>query len=360
MPHAPLSHRPFDGFSDDAVDRFLAGESTPEEQERFRAYLTRYVGDVAWTELFVADEQRFASDVTTGNARARLEARSRVLGGDKSVRKAMVVRGATEYGEGFKTRQWGIFKKQPLRAKGSYLMAGVFAACLLMVAAWQFGPLRQRGAQRTARSVYVTNPGERATVQLLDGTTVALDVASRLEVPADYQGGNHTVWLTGAAVFTVGHQRGAPFTVVAGGATARVLGTTFVVRHFSGDLGTTVAVKEGKVVVHDGARPSFVLTSGRQIVVGPRSPGEITGLLPGQFGFVTGTLTLGHVTLKEAIPELDRWYDVDIQLANPALGMKGITGEYAAGSVTELANILELALDVRVERHGRVLTLSLR
>ena len=47
--------------------------------------------------------------------------------------------------------------------------------------------------KQQAVSMYVTDQGERANIVLPDGNTVALNVASRLEVPADYLAGDHAL-----------------------------------------------------------------------------------------------------------------------------------------------------------------------
>ena len=179
-----------------------------------------------------------------------------------------------------------------------------------------------------------------------------LNVASRLEVPADYIAGDYTVHLTGEALFTVSHHEGAPFTVVAGKTAARVLGTSFTVRHYLTDTTAIVAVNEGKVAV--GAT---IVTARRLVEVGP------TGVLlrrpadPSLFSFTTGVLTIEDMPLSSAIVELSRWYDADIRLGAPALVTQRIRGQFAAGSLADLTSILELTFDVRVVRDGRVLTL---
>ena len=79
-----------------------------------------------------------------------------------------------------------------------------------------------------------------------------------------------------------------------------------------------------------------------------------------RFGFVAGVLLVNGLRLSEAIPELNRWYDVDIRVGNPRLAQRRLVGEYKAGSVAELQEILMGTFDVRVAREGRVLTLYAR
>lgn len=229
------------------------------------------------------------------------------------------------------------------------------AAVVIAVGLSALGWLRARPGGRAhlpATLTYTTGNAERATVSLPDGNTIMLAVASHVDVPTDYQSGNHTIHLTGAALFVVTHHAEQPLTVVTSAATTRVLGTSFVVRQYPTDPVTTVAVREGKVMVR-----SLVLTANQQVEIRPGIKGQPHTADPAQFSFASGVLTLHDVSLPVAIQELDRWYDADIRLGDPRLRAQGITGEYTAGSVADLANLLAMTFDVRIVRHGRVLTL---
>jgi ferric-dicitrate binding protein FerR (iron transport regulator) len=178
-----------------------------------------------------------------------------------------------------------------------------------------------------------------------------------LQVPADFAAGDRTVQLTGEALFTVAHHQGAPFTVIAGATTTRVLGTSFVVRRYATDTAATIAVREGKVMVGMAAMPSTVVTAAKQVSAGPHRIGRVRTAEAANFNFAQGVLTLNDVPLPNAIVELNRWYDTDIRLGDAQLATKGVTGDFAAGSLADLAELLEGSFNMRVVRVGRVLTL---
>ncbi|HXC26137.1 MAG TPA: FecR domain-containing protein [Gemmatimonadaceae bacterium] len=241
----------------------------------------------------------------------------------------------------------------PLHWRTWYTLAGIALTVLtIVVGLLQISPFRRGAYPGGPVSAYATENGERANITLPDGNTVALDVASRLEVPADYLAGNHTLRLSGEALFTIQHHAGTPVTVLAGQTITRVLGTSFMVRHYTTDSVTTVAVQEGKVTVG-----TTVVTGNQLIEVRRRGAANIRLATASQFSFATGTLILDDLDLPQAIPELDRWYDADIRLGDPALATRGVGGEFAAGSLADLTTYLEVALDVRVVRDGQVLTL---
>ncbi len=238
-----------------------------------------------------------------------------------------------------------------------YAAIGGALCVLAAIGGLQFGAKRAVTGKPNTVSTYATNNGERATVTLPDGSVVLLNVASRIQVPTNYSPENRTLYLSGEALFTVIHKAGAPFTVVAGPSTTRVLGTSFLVRHYSTDSVATIAVRDGKVAVD-----STVLTASQQVTVGwkitrPRvTPADTT-----QFSFASDVLTLNRTTLREAIPRLNRWYNADIRLSDPQFETRRISSEFAAGSLADLTTVLDATFDdIGVVRNGRILTLYWR
>jgi len=251
------------------------------------------------------------------------------------------------------TEGWG-FKAHPLPQTVWYTLTGLATAVAIFLVGWS-GGVHHTGHAPTSASTYTTARGERANVTLPDGSTVALDVASRLDVPADYMTGSHTVHLVGEALFTVSHRNSTPFAVVAGSTVARVLGTSFMVRHYATDSTAMVAVREGRVAVS-----STVIAANQLIEVSQNGAMRLAPADLSQFSFVTGVLTLHRTRLADAIPELNRWYNADIRLGDASLARQEINGKMNAGSLSNLTAILEGALDVRVVRDGRILTLLAR
>ena len=232
-----------------------------------------------------------------------------------------------------------------------YAASALAAAILLLLVGTRVATVHRGGRGAPGETVYATHNGQRAEITLPDGSTATLNVGSQLRVPVDFATGNRTVHLTGEALFGVIHRRGAPFTVVAGGTTARVLGTSFIVRHYATDTTTIVAVRDGKVAVY-----SHVLVARQEAVVG-RGGVQVGVVDSALFGFASGVLTLDDVPLRDAVVELDRWYDADIRIPKAALATRRIKGTFAGGSLADLSEALSFTFNVRVERTGRVLTL---
>jgi transmembrane sensor len=326
-----------------AVARYVSGEATPEERASLEACATadpafaQLLSEsfIGWTTAGVAPRQRDRQA-----AWASIEQRSAAISAPVDTRPR---------------KQNRLVEHHPRRTGWSALFGAMMMAAVI-VAGWRFGAVRMIAgltASESAYTTYVTANGERATITLPDGNTVALNVASRLQVPTNYDAGNHLVRLpVGEALFTVSHHTGTPFTVVAGTTTARVLGTNFLVRHYRTDTVATIAVADGKVAVGN-----TVVTAQQLVEVGRAGVLRMRPVDASSFTFATGVFTLEATRLSNAIPELDRWYDADIRLGDPTLAVKQIEGKVRAGSLSDLVELLEWTCEVRVVRNGRVLTL---
>ncbi len=235
-----------------------------------------------------------------------------------------------------------------------YVVAAGFALTLAFFAGWQLRPNQQINRPLNAiGSAYSTAAGQRATITLPDQSEVILNVSSRLETSADYAEGNRIVYLKGEAMFTVRHHGSAPFTVISENGRTEVLGTRFLVRRYSTDSVTTVVVRDGKVRVGG----STTLSAGQQGLIGDASRVSVQPAEMSRFSFTDGVLVLPEMRMVDALIKLNRWYDADIRLGAPVLESKTIGGEFTSGSLGDLVSFLELTLDVKVRRNGRVLTL---
>jgi transmembrane sensor len=243
----------------------------------------------------------------------------------------------------------------PMRWEWRPAAAAIVLGVTVMMIGWSAGVWHI--SRRVARSsvVYTTGNGERANIALPDGDTILLNVASRIEVPQDFGIRNRMVSLQGQADFRVAHQRGAPFTVEAGGTRTAVLGTEFEVRAYRGEP-VQLAVRTGRVMIR-----SVVLSAGDIATVAPnRVMVSHNQDLDTVLGFTHGQLVLNNVPLLEALPDLERWYNVKIQLRDPDVGAIPVHAVLTNGSIGDLMEALRVTLGLHVVWEGRTLTLDRR
>lgn len=250
----------------------------------------------------------------------------------------------------FDTRS--VVNSLPVPRYTAYTIGAFLASLILVFMGWTFAEMRHGVLSPTSLSTYTTGNGERATVTLPDGSSVTLNVGSKLQVPSNFASGNRTVTLSGQAFFSVISHSGAPFTVISGPSITRVLGTQFSVRHYEDDSSATVLVQDGKVSIG-----SETLVGGQAVSISSHGASPVRHADMNSLSFTKGVLILNNISLLDAIPDLNRWYNVEIRLGDKSFSNREVAGGFEAGSIFDLITVLELMYDARVVKDGRVLTL---
>jgi transmembrane sensor len=308
-----------------AVARHLAGEASPAESERARAWL--------------AQPGRAAADVDVEAALIRVKERFR----DANVIELRPVPSIPERQDHGRSRTW-------IRAAA----AAVIVASASLV--WQTSQ-RERPARlaATAQS-YETGVGETESVSLPDGSRVILAPRSRLTVAANYNQSDREVALDGEGWFEAKHDEERPFRVHAGEAVVRDIGTTFTVRHLGSDE-IVVAVTAGSVVLHASSkqeRDGVVLKAGDLGVLdrGGLTTRHAASVKEADTAFVAGRLVFEEANLDKVAAELARWYGVQLRIEDASIASHHVTASFNGEPVQEVLNVLGLALGARIELNG--------
>lgn len=175
---------------------------------------------------------------------------------------------------------------------------------------------------RTVTSV----PGQLGTMTLAEGTNVRLAPASALSIPQDFGPNLRAVKLEGAAAFTVAPNQPADFQVHTGNAVIVATGTAFTVRAYDDDPGTTIVVTEGTVNVRHDNRTDAV-QAGSALVV-PKS-GAAHAASQGERNAAdawrTGNIVIDNAPLATVLPELKRWYGLDVRVPDASLRARTVS-----------------------------------
>src|SRR5882724_7966691 len=111
-------------------------------------------------------------------------------------------------------------------------VAAIALVCIALPALWLLPK------NRTAQKAYaktVAKPSGHQVIILPDGTTVTLNLGTKLGYPAAFSGSTRDVYLTGEAYFEVKNNTSQPFLVHTGNFVTRVLGTTFNIKAYPDD-----------------------------------------------------------------------------------------------------------------------------
>lgn len=240
----------------------------------------------------------------------------------------------------------------------------LIAASLLVAAAvavWTLAPHPftepSRIAPIAARE-HVAPVGAPLSITLADGSRAVLAPGSRLTETDPAAPDGRSVTLEGRAYFDVLPDPARPFRVAAGGTVTRVLGTSFDVRAYAGTSATEVVVRSGRVAVRpaslseDGARPLAPgdrATLGADGSVAVESGVDVDALI----GWTTGALAFRGTPLRDVVPELEGWFDLQIRIADSGLGDRRITATFHGEPRDVVLGAVAELVDARVERNGR-------
>ena len=334
--------------------RYLSGEASAEEAARVEAWLAE--DPERWRELASlhdASADAALNEVAIRRAGAQVWARLRQDAGERP-----------ELGELERLRTGG---KARAFSFSSARWAGVFqiAAGLLIAAGAGTGFavwLRSRQpVHAPAERVAMTGAGERATVRLPDGTSVMLGVASRVRYPAAFAQRAREVSVEGEVYFDVVHDDQRPFVVRAGELVAKDLGTQFTVRLYPEDTAARVVVRQGRVAIRPAsAGAAEVVVAAGQLgrLAGNGVPSIEAADISRYFAWTHGRLVLDGVPLREALPQLGRWFDLEFRLADSRLGNIPLTVSLASQPTPATMQALAAALGLEETRHDRTITLQ--
>lgn len=174
------------------------------------------------------------------------------------------------------------------------------------------------------------------TTTLKDNSNVVLSARSRMEVSMGVQ---RQVKLMGEAYFEVKRDEQRPFTITTDDVLVTVLGTAFTVTAYDTSEFVLVRVRSGSVHV-EGGDEAVRLQAGEHVRYHrkrhileriPAPPAEVWGLRVLQFE---------DATLQQVIDQLQRIYDVRIDLRNPAIGNCKYTAEFDSETIGYILRVI--------------------
>lgn len=312
-----------DTIPDDVLDRYLSGEATRAERDRVEAW-----AGAGPERMAVLDALR-----STGPER------------DWDVDSAWrAVRGKIEADSGRPGSHTADTRRHGRRV--ALLRAAALAA--LLVSGWTVWRLMSVDTDAAAApgAPFVTAAAERDTVELPDGSAVIIAPSSRLVVTG-FDESERSLELSGEAYFSVVTDAGRPFRVRAGSSLTEVLGTEFSVRA-RGESDVTVAVREGRVSLTGLTASSAITLGAGQVgrVSGSAAPVLLGSGSGAYLSWLDGVLEFDGHRLGDVVAELSRWLDTRVQLADPGLAERTVTGRFVTTSAAQALDALALTLGV--------------
>ena len=369
-----MSERPVvDGLDAELLDRYLAGECAEADAAAVRRALMAHPDAARSVERLLRALDGGASEQGVPSTEPSWQRLRERLHADERAAPDMAAAGPSRVSEATVGRQpAGPTGRHPTppeelprvsvrsAAPPHWRRALVtFTASVLVMAGVGYGVSHRSAPDGTswgtapvialAARTYTTAPRERAELRLPDGTRVRLAPVSRLRVGADFGAERRDVFLEGEGYFEVAHDAQRPFTVFAGNASVRDLGTAFAVRSYPDERAMQVVVREGAVAVSGVGR------------LGPGELGRLTADGTGTrervnvaaaLGWLHGRLVFVDAPLGRVLQDLRRWHDLDARVADPSLLALRFTGTLDDASLEDAVAQLAAALALEVRRDG--------
>ncbi|MEJ2883580.1 FecR family protein [Pedobacter sp. GR22-6] len=203
-----------------------------------------------------------------------------------------------------------------------------------------------------------TPMGGQYRVVLSDGTKVWLNAASSLSYPTNFSAKERIVALSGEAYFEVSHDASHPFIVRSAGQEIKVLGTSFNVNAYKDEPKTATTLIEGSVQL----KPAGNLNP-LQLHPGEQATLDLNGLATREVdaalfaAWKDGEFRFKATPLLEALRQISRWYDLDINYAGIPNDIQIHASINRNNQLSTVLHALEKITDLKFNVKGRSLKL---
>jgi len=210
-----------------------------------------------------------------------------------------------------------------------------------------------------------TKPGSRSKVQLPDGSTVWFNAGSILNYKKDYGKKIREIEFSGEGYFDIVKMPDKPFIIHTKAIDIKVLGTAFNLRAYPDAKQTETSLIRGKIEVRIRNSPNkkpYILEPNDKLivdnpVVSPMHPEKMVMEPPlvqfdtlkynredgtlDETKWIDDYLVIKEMTFMEMITELERWYNVDIEVKKKSLEKRIITVTFKDETIDNVLEALQ-------------------
>lgn len=191
-------------------------------------------------------------------------------------------------------------------------------------------------------SVIYAPLGSRVSFQLPDGTSGFLNSGSTLAYTIPFTN-SRSVILHGEAWFDVASAEGNPFVVSDGTSEIRVLGTSFNLSAYPDEHYVEVVLAEGSLAFRPNASGGEVPVKPLDRLVYSAGNIRIEKVEPYKYsGWTEGKLIFRGDGMEEVARRLERWYNVEVEIADAELKSYVFRGTFEDDHLEEVLKLLSM------------------
>jgi transmembrane sensor len=214
---------------------------------------------------------------------------------------------------------------------------------------------------------FVNKQAKLITHRLPDGTEVCLHPNAELTYPKTFEGRTRQVTFIGEGFFDVAHDSLHPFLIQSDKMQIRVLGTKFNVKALPKQAIFQVSVVSGSVAVRSmtekgKTNPETIILKPQQKALFEVATNHLTALATIAEArkeiFEPISINFNDTPISEVIRQLERQFNIQIQLSDKALSKCLLTADFNKQSLPVILEILCTSLDVSYTLSGDTLILK--
>ncbi|HEX2933714.1 MAG TPA: FecR domain-containing protein [Bacteroidales bacterium] len=312
----------------DLITRYLAQESTSEENEMLQQWLASSSENVAYFNRL-----KEIWDDTNDHSSLNLKHQTLQAWADVNTRMK----------EG---------KAKTIRS--IYVWAASVAASVLILLGIGFYFIHNAHEE-----VSVASTKKILKITMPDKSVVWLNRNSELIYDKATFAHNRRVKFSGEGYFEIQPDSANRFEIQTSNATITVLGTRFNVKANPKDSLTEVVVKSGKVRLTSNAgstkeKKEIVLTAGEKgsSRLNDMEPQKKLADDPNYLSWKTHEFTFNNTNIRDIVNIINEIYSVNVVLAEGNTENCNLTGRYSWQSIDDILNMLQIVLNIEVKRSG--------
>lgn len=183
---------------------------------------------------------------------------------------------------------------------------------------------------------------------LSDGTRVWLNSETRLRYPVVFSAKERQVEVSGEAYFEV-HPEGRPFKVnISGQSTVEVTGTAFNVHAYPDEGMAKVTLVEGGVNLSNPLGKVALVPGEQGFIVAGGLPEKTPVNVSLYTAWKDGRFVFKEQTLEEIMQTISRWYDVQVEFADPEVAQETFSGNIRR--YDDFGKIIGMLESIRIAR----------
>ncbi|UZR97323.1 FecR family protein [Chondrinema litorale] len=319
--------------------KFFAGEANEQEKDAIAVWLQNPENKKEFDKARAAWEGNFKMDISFDSDRIK-----------RLLSEKINLHEMEQAAEQKEAKQYQLYQEKQKNSKQFLSIAATVIMLMLVgLGTYNYFLSAPKEVKNELALIEKSNPkGRKSTIKLPDGSTVHLNAESLIKIPEHFAANKREVYLEGEAFFEIERDENRPFLVHSADMVTRVLGTSFNVKAFPSDKIFEVVVATGKVGVSnlEANEPSIVLVPNEQ---GSFNRNDI------QFSkkevdikrflcWKDGILLFQDEKIGSIIPELERWFGVEITVKNKEIEEKKFTGEFENMSLEHVLKGMNFSL----------------